>query len=139
MNLRPELRKIAAKAALWKDRFTPPDSEGAGRLNFPYLNAHYQFIERSPGLAPGIDRIFAYNALASMSMGLAGAVSISAMKYAVPRVVSAVTGFLFQEQQGNLVDFFASFRKPAIAFPPHIRLMLGLPTDTDGEATSANA
>jgi cation diffusion facilitator CzcD-associated flavoprotein CzcO len=134
MSLRPELRKIAAKTALWKHRFTPPDHEGPGRLNFPYLNANYQFIEREPGLAPGIERIFAYNALSSMSMGIAGAVSISAMKYAVPRVVSALTGFLFKEQEDKLIDFFASFKTPSITFPPHVRLMLGMPAEGEPEA-----
>ncbi|MDM9627877.1 NAD(P)/FAD-dependent oxidoreductase [Rhizobium sp. S152] len=136
MDLRPELRKISANAALWKHRFTPPDSEGLGRLNFPYLSANYQFIEREPGIAPGIDRIFAYNALAAMSMGIAGAVSISAMKYAVPRVVSAVTGFLFKEQEDNLIDFFAGFTTPAITFPPHVRLMLGLPAEGELDAAA---
>lgn len=128
MARRPELAKIAAKAALWRDRFTPPaDDPAPGRLNFPYLNRHYQFTEREPGSAPGMDRIFAFNALASLSMGGMSAVSISSHRYGVPRLASAVTGFLFREQEDQIIPTLRAYNTPGIVLTDRIREMLGMP------------
>jgi cation diffusion facilitator CzcD-associated flavoprotein CzcO len=130
MSRRPELSKIAAKAAFWRDRFTPPaDDPAPGRLNFPYLNRHYQFTERELGTAPGIDRIFAFNALASLSMGGMSAVSISSHRYGVPRVASAVTGFLFREQEDQIIPTLQAYDTPGIVLTDHIRQMLGIPLE----------
>ena len=47
MALRPELSRIAEKAAFWRDRFTPPaDDPSPRRLSFPYLDRCYRFTER---------------------------------------------------------------------------------------------
>jgi cation diffusion facilitator CzcD-associated flavoprotein CzcO len=127
MSRRPELGKIAAATALWRDRFTPPaDDPSPGRLNFPYLNRSYQFTEREPGTAPGIDRIFAFNALASMSMGGMSAVSISSHKYGVPRLVGAITGQLFREQQDSVIPTLASYNVPGIDIPDRALALLGI-------------
>lgn len=135
MARRPELSKIAAKAAFWRDRFTPPaDDPAPGRLNFPYLNGHYQFTEREPGTAPGIDRILAFNALASLSMGGMSAVSISSHRYGVPRVASAVTGFLFHEQEDQIIPTLQAYNVPGIVLPDHVRQMLGLPVEEQQRA-----
>lgn len=136
MARRPELAKIAAGAALWRDRFTPPaDDPAPGRLNFPYLNRSYQFTEREPGTAPGIERIFAFNALASLSMGGMSAVSISSHRYGAPRVASAVTGFLFKEQEDEIIPTLKSYSTPAIVLTDHIRNMLGLPLEEQQRAS----
>lgn len=136
MSRRPELSKIAAKAALWRDRFTPPaDDPAPGRLNFPYLNRNYQFIEREPGTAPGIDRIFAFNALASLSMGGMSAVSISSHKYGVPRVASGVTRFLFLEQEDQIIPTLKAYNTPGIVLTDHIRRMLGMPLEEQQRAS----
>lgn len=137
MSRRPELSKIAARTALWRDRFTPPaDDPSPGRLNFPYLNRSYQFTEREPGGAPGIERIFAFNALASMSMGGMSAVSISSHKYGVPRLVSAITGHLFAEQQESVIPMLASYNLPGIDVPDRILALLGMERPTFAQAAS---
>jgi cation diffusion facilitator CzcD-associated flavoprotein CzcO len=130
MSRRPELAKIAAKAALWRDRFVPPaDDPAPMRLNFPYLNRSYQFTEREPGTAPGIERIFAFNALASLSMGGMSAVSISSHRFGVPRLVSAVTGHLFLEQEDAVIPTLAAHDVPGIALTDRERAKLGLPLE----------
>ena len=135
MARRPELARIAEKAALWRDRFVPPaDDPAPGRLNFPYLNRHYQFTEREPGTAPGIERIFAFNALASLSMGGMSAVSISSHRYGVPRLASAVTGFLFREQEDQIIPTLRAYNTPGIVLTDSIREMLGLPAEAQQRA-----
>ena len=137
MSQRPELAKIAAKAALWKHRFVPPaDDPSPRRLEFPYLNASYQFTEREPGAAAGIERIFAYNALASMSMGGMSAVSISSHKFGAPRLVSGITGYLFAEQEDAIIPTLMNYRTPGIELPPHVRAALRM---ADEEVPLANA
>ncbi|AEQ50900.1 NAD(P)-binding domain-containing protein [Pelagibacterium halotolerans] len=131
MTRRPELGKIAKGAALWRDRFTPPaDDPAPGRLNFPYLNHCYQFTEREPGTARGIERIFAFNALASLSMGGMSAVSISSHRFGVPRVVAGVTGFLFREQEQAIIPMLAAYNTPGIVLTDRTREKLGLAVDS---------
>ncbi len=131
MSRRPELAKIAAKTARWKDRFVPPaDDPSPRRLQFPYLNRCYQFTEREPGTAPGIDRIYAFNALASMSMGGMSAVSISSHKFGVPRLVSGITGYLFAEQEDAVIPTLMNYRTLGIELPPHVRAALGMAPET---------
>ncbi|SON53915.1 dihydropyrimidine dehydrogenase subunit A [Hartmannibacter diazotrophicus] len=137
MMRRPELKKIAEKAALWKDRFVPPPEDPSpDRLRFPYLNHHYQFTEREPGTAPGLNRIFAFNALAALSMGAMAAVSISCHRFGVPRVVDAITSFLFREQEDQLIPTLAAHDKPGIDLPDHVRAMLEMPAE--GELAQAS-
>ena len=137
MSKRPELGKIAAKAALWRDRFVPPaDDPSPRRLEFPYLNRCYQFTEREPGTAPGIDRIYAFNALATMSMGGMSAVSISSHRFGVPRLVSGITGYLFAEQEDAVIPTLMNYRTPGIVLPRHVREMLGMASDDESLAVA---
>ncbi|SHG28388.1 Pyridine nucleotide-disulphide oxidoreductase [Kaistia soli DSM 19436] len=130
MALRPELRRIAAHAALWRDRFVPPaDDPAPGRLGFPYLNRSYQFQPRIPGEAPGIERIFAFNALGAMSMGGISQVSISSHKFGLPRLVRAITGLLFREQEAGILSSLARERPPSIRIESRIRAALGMAED----------
>ena len=95
-------------------------------LNFPYLDRSYRFQQREPGAAPGIERIFAFNALGSMSMGGISQVSISSHKYGIPRLVRGITGVLFKEQEGRIIAELAKERAPSIAIEPRIRALLGM-------------
>lgn len=125
MNKRPELRKIAAKATLWRDRFDPPaDDPAPGRLNYPYLDRQYRFTEKEAGTAPGLNRIYAYNALAGLSMGAMSVVSISSYKYGVQRIAGAITGTLFRDQEHEVIPMLARNTVPAIVVPAHIQSML---------------
>ena len=131
MARRAELAKIAAKAALWRDRFVPPaDDPSPHRLAFPYLDRCYRFIEREPGTAPGLDRIYAFNALASLSMGGMSAVSISAHRFGVPRLATGITGALFAEQEDAIIPTLMNYQTPGFVLPPYIREMLGMAQET---------
>lgn len=118
MAHRPELAKLNGLAALWRDRFTPPEGDGQSpRLRFPYLDGHYRFVERVEGTAPGIDRIFAFNALAGLSMGGLAAVSIGAFRFGTRKLADAVTQRLFDEQIEHLVPYLDTFDQPGVTVP----------------------
>ena len=132
MSRRPELARIVAEAALWRDRFVPPaDDPSPGRLAFPYLDRCYRFTEREPGTAPGLERIYAFNALAALSMGGMSAVSISSHRFGVPRLASGITGALFAEQEEAIIPTLMKYRTPGIVLSPHVREMLGMPPEAD--------
>jgi FAD-dependent urate hydroxylase len=96
LALRPELEGVAEHVATWSDRFAPPGDEANARLGrYPYLDEGMAFTEKSPGDAPWVRSIYCFNFGATMSFGPSGS-SISAMKYAAPRVASAIVGSLFR-------------------------------------------
>jgi cation diffusion facilitator CzcD-associated flavoprotein CzcO len=138
MNARRELERIAEVAALWRHRFTPPAHENASpRLNYPYLGGTYQFIERVPGSAPGLDRILAFNALSSLSLGAMSSLSISGHKYGVPRLVRGITARLWAEQEQSFVDELRAYRTPGVVVPPRIRAMLNLAEEDEARQPAA--
>jgi cation diffusion facilitator CzcD-associated flavoprotein CzcO len=129
MNLRPELARLRAQAALWRDRFVPPEGEhDSPRLNFPYLDGEYRFTPRKPGTAPGIDRIFAFNALAGMSMGGLSAVSIGAFRFGTRKLVDALAERLFDEQIHRIVPYLETIDAPGVSVPPNMQTKLAAET-----------
>ncbi len=97
LSLRPELKEIVDKIAIWKDRYTPPESERqADLLRHPYLGPHCEFTEKQPGEAPYLGSIFNYTFGCLLSLGFGGA-SISGMKYTQQRLVSGITKQFYLE------------------------------------------
>lgn len=96
LSLRPELGDLAHLVATWTDRYQPPASEQNQRLGrYPYLDDGMAFTERSPNTARWVGNVHCFNFGATLSFGPSGS-SISAMKFAVPRVVHAIGRDLFQ-------------------------------------------
>jgi cation diffusion facilitator CzcD-associated flavoprotein CzcO len=127
MGLRPELRNLAKDAALWRDRFLPDNTESDDpRLNFPYLDHDYRFQPRKTGSSAGIGRVFAFNALAALSMGGLGAVSISGHRYGATRLTTALTRALFLDQADELIPYLRGFDTPCIELSTYARQMLGM-------------
>jgi len=94
---RPELAKLAPNIALWRDRYTPPPAEAHDDLaRHPYLGPAFEFVEREPGTAPWVGRVYNYTFGGLLSLGFGGA-SISGMKYSVQRLVAGLTRSLFCE------------------------------------------
>jgi len=96
LSVRPELAGVAAHVATWADRYQPPVEERNARLGrYPYLDEGMAFTEKQPGSAPWLSAIHCFNFGATLSFGPSGS-SISAMKFAVPRMVHAITRDLFR-------------------------------------------
>ena len=112
MALRPELADLAREAATWADRYSPPPGQVDTRLaRYPYLDAGMAFTEKTPGQAPWISNIYCFNFGATVSFGPSGS-SISAMKYAVPRIVSAITRSLFLEDFASHEQMIRAYETP---------------------------
>jgi xanthine/CO dehydrogenase XdhC/CoxF family maturation factor/cation diffusion facilitator CzcD-associated flavoprotein CzcO len=109
LSTRPELKAIEAAIARWSDRYTPPAEDQNDELSrHPYLGAHFEFTERTPGEAPYLEYLYNYTFGGLLSLGFGGA-SISGMKYSVPRLVSGITGSFFIEDRNHYFDTLCNF------------------------------
>ena len=109
----PELEGIVDDIALWSDRFVPEQKEAHPELGkLPYLGKSYEFLEKLPGAAPWLSRIFAFNFSAMASMGPVST-GISGHRYAIPRVVRGITESLFLEQTDTLLPNLRGFAEPS--------------------------
>ena len=89
LAVRPELKTIHDKVALWGERYTPQDGDADARLaRFPYLDGFYGFVPKDPE-ETWVSRVFAFNSSSFVSHG-PHSTSISGHKYAVPRLVRGV-------------------------------------------------
>lgn len=67
---RRELEGYADQIRLWRDQYTPPPGEENADLGkFPYLASDFSFLEREPGRAPWLAKIYSFNAGAAASLG----------------------------------------------------------------------
>ena len=98
LSLRPELQHVLRDAALWADRYTPPAGQAIpGLSKAPYLDRHGGYLERVPGTAPWLSRVFTIISTANLSLGPVAS-SVSTMKYMAPRLVEGVKRRLFLDQ-----------------------------------------
>ena len=112
LHSRPELDGVADLIATWSDRYAPPPSEANPRLGrYPYLDDGMAFTEKTLGEAPWIRNIYCFNFGATASFGPSGS-SISALKYAAPRLVAALTESLFREDLRIHEDMIRGYSTP---------------------------
>ena len=109
LALRPELSGVEPYIARWQDRYAPAEGERhEDLLRHPYLGPHFEFTERAPGTAPYVRHLYNYTFGCLASLGFGGA-SISGMKYSIPRLVSGITGSLFEEDRAAHFESLASY------------------------------
>jgi cation diffusion facilitator CzcD-associated flavoprotein CzcO len=109
LGVRPELPHLLQHIALWRDRYTPPETQRSeDLLRHPYLGANFEFQEKTPGEAPYLSAVFNYTFGCLLSLGFGGA-SISGMKYSLPRVVAGVTKRLYLEDKDVYFDALQAY------------------------------
>lgn len=109
---RPELGQWASEIASWADRYTPPAGELNPRLaTYPYLGPGQELEPREPGKAEFLRNIHLMDFGTTMSFGPSGS-SINAMKFAVPRVVHAITRSLFMDDIALHYDALRRYDTP---------------------------
>jgi cation diffusion facilitator CzcD-associated flavoprotein CzcO len=96
LSRRAELAAVSGHIATWADRYPPAAAaqEHARLSRYPYLGPGLQLLEKVRGTAPILADIHLFDFGATASFGPSGS-SINAMKYAVPRLVGALTRDLF--------------------------------------------
>lgn len=111
-KLRPEMTLLADDIALWNDRFSPSNGEFDAQIaTHPYLGRSFEFLEKTPGTAPHLQRMFNFTYSAFVSMGLSGS-AISGFRYALPRLVDGITRSLFLEDAETIYQQFSAYAEP---------------------------
>lgn len=118
--LRPELQRVQAHIARWRDRYTPPADRANPLLDtHPYLTPGFAFTSRDGEGDKLLHGLFSFNYSALISCGLSAS-ALSGMKYAIPRLVTAVADQLFHDDREDILsDFFAyDAQEFTVEWPP---------------------
>ncbi len=115
--LRPEMQRFAGNIATWSDCYQPPADERDDRLGrFPYLSEDFAFVEKEPGRTPWIKDIHLFAIASTMSFGPSGS-SINAMTSVIPKLVSAITKGLFQQDVERHWQSLKAYDEPQAVIP----------------------
>ncbi|MGG1640708.1 NAD(P)-binding domain-containing protein [Paenibacillus sp. NRS-1782] len=106
--LRPELRLVESHIARWADRYKAPKAVANPLLDaHPYLSPGFAFSSRDDKDPKLLNGLFAFNYAALVSCGLSAS-AISGMRFAIPKLASAVADQLFIDDRDEILkDFFA--------------------------------
>ncbi|MEK8127606.1 NAD(P)/FAD-dependent oxidoreductase [Paenibacillus filicis] len=106
--LRPELKLVERHIARWADRYQAMEGGANPLLDaHPYLSPGFAFLSRDDEGSRRLHGIFAFNYSALVSCGLSAS-AISGMKYAIPRLASAIADQLFHDDRQEILrSFFA--------------------------------
>jgi hypothetical protein len=122
LAVRPELRTIHDKVALWGERYTPQDGSTDARLaRFPYLDGFYGFVPKDPDDG-WVSRVFAFNSSSFVSHG-PHSTSISGHKHAVPRLVRGVLRRLLLDREAVILPELASYVSPDLPIPDDFEMI----------------
>ena len=110
--LRPELALVCDEIALWRDRYRPDDgAQNAVLDEHPYLGGGFELTARTEAGAARLHGLFVFNYSALASLGLSAS-ALSGLKPALPRLVGAIAGQLFLDQQDTLLASFIDYDQP---------------------------
>ncbi|AWK89112.1 NAD(P)-binding domain-containing protein [Azospirillum thermophilum] len=110
---RPELAEIARHALLWRDRYVLPGKEGSDFALHPYLGPDFEFLERTPGEAPWLSRIHAFNYAAVLSHGKVTG-DIPGISAGAERLADSITAALFTEDYDHHWQRLLDFETPEL-------------------------
>lgn len=94
---RSELGDAAEQILLWRDVYTPPESESSREMGlFPYLNDDFTFREKTPGTAPWLGHIHCFNYGSTVSLGKVSG-DIPAVSEGVAWLARAMAATLYRQ------------------------------------------
>jgi hypothetical protein len=118
--LRQELSLVADRIARWGDRYAAPaDIENPLLDAHPYLGKGFEFLPRDEADAPLLHGLFAFNYSALISQGLSAS-ALSGLKYALPKLCSAIADQLFLDDREAILSAFEDYAEPEFVceWPP---------------------
>jgi cation diffusion facilitator CzcD-associated flavoprotein CzcO len=96
---RPEFAALAPHVALWRDRFKPDDDDYFPG-DHPFVGPYFEFLEKEPGKAPWVERVYCFTFPAFVSHGpITG--DVPGISVGADRVAEGVVGALFAEEFDN--------------------------------------
>ncbi|CDN44747.1 hypothetical protein BN871_FM_00070 [Paenibacillus sp. P22] len=113
--LRPELKLVEKHIARWKDRYDAPEPIASSVLDaHPYLTPGFAFTSRTEEGDSLLHGLFTFNYSAMISCGLSAS-ALSGMRYAIPKLVSAVSSQLFLDDRKPILASFYAYDEQEFA------------------------
>jgi cation diffusion facilitator CzcD-associated flavoprotein CzcO len=110
---RSELAKLAPHVLLWGDRFKPEGGGPIMQADHPFLGPDFEFLERAPGTAPWVERVYCFTFPAYLSHGpITG--DVPGISAGSERVAEGVTGALFAEEFDNTFRRLQTWNNPEL-------------------------
>lgn len=107
--LRPELRLIENHIARWGDIYKAPEEAANPSLDaHPYLSPGFAFVSRDERGKKLLHGLFAFNYSALISCGLSAS-ALSGMRFAIPKLASAVADQLFLDGREEILKNFFEY------------------------------
>ncbi|WP_223066108.1 NAD(P)-binding domain-containing protein [Paenibacillus caui] len=107
--LRPELKLVEGHIARWGDRYKAPEEVANPLVDaHPYLSPGFAFLSRDEEGKKRLHGLFAFNYSALISCGLSAS-ALSGMRYAIPKLVSAVADQLFLDDREEVLKGFFDY------------------------------
>lgn len=107
--LRPELSMVESDIARWSDRYKAPAEIASPMLDaHPYLTPGFGFMGRDEAGSKRLHGLFAFNYSVMVSCGLSAS-AISGMRFAIPRLVSAIADQLFMDDRETILHNFYAY------------------------------
>ncbi|MFD1955643.1 FAD/NAD(P)-binding protein [Paenibacillus thailandensis] len=107
--LRPELKLVEKHIARWGDRYKAPDRVANKLLDaHPYLTPGFAFTSRDEEGEKLLHGIFTFSYSALVSCGVSAS-ALSGIRFAVPKVVSAVADQLFLDDRERILSRFYAY------------------------------
>ncbi|OXM85775.1 NAD(P)-binding domain-containing protein [Paenibacillus rigui] len=105
--LRPELKLVESHIARWSDRYKAPEAIATPLLDaHPFLSPGFAFLGRDEEGTQRLHGLFSFNYSALLSCGLSAS-ALSGMRYAIPKLVTAIADQLFLDHREEILnDFF---------------------------------
>ncbi|HWL13186.1 MAG TPA: NAD(P)/FAD-dependent oxidoreductase [Ureibacillus sp.] len=105
--LRPELKQVEQYITRWGDVYKPsPDMANPVIEAHPYLSKSFAFVPNSEEGKAALYGLFAFNYSALISCGVSAS-ALSGIRYAVPKLVTAIADELFQDDKPSILkDYF---------------------------------
>ncbi|MBP3039221.1 NAD(P)/FAD-dependent oxidoreductase [Bacillaceae bacterium Marseille-Q3522] len=109
--LRPELQLVESHIARWGDRYQAPEETANPLLDaHPYLSPGFAFLSRDETGKKLLHGLFAFNYSALISCGLSAS-ALSGMRFAIPKLISAVSDQLFLDDRREILKNFYNYRE----------------------------
>ncbi|WP_068469289.1 NAD(P)-binding domain-containing protein [Candidatus Protochlamydia phocaeensis] len=111
LSCRPELIAIKDDILLWKHCISDHYLQQRPKLGlFPYLGFHFQLMEKEPGAAPFLKRIYCFNYGAFLSHGLLTG-DIPGISIGASRLAEGIVRDIFLEKQIEYIEKIKQFQE----------------------------
>lgn len=112
--LRPEYAAFAPHVRLWQDRHTPaPGEEDAELAGSPDLGPLFEFLQKTPGACPGLERVHCFNYAATLSQG-AGTGDIPQISDGAQRLARGLAAAFLAEDVEHHYEAMQRYAEPEL-------------------------